>query len=57
MKLGVFKNGVPAFWYKLPDDVFETPDKNPAQACYCNPKERACLPKGLSDITPCYYSK
>lgn len=57
MKLGVFKNGVPAFWYKLPDDVFETPDKNPAQACYCNPKERKCLPKGLSDITPCYYSK
>lgn len=55
--IGVFDNGIPGYWYKLPDNVFDTPDQNPAQACYCDPKVKTCLPKGLSDITPCYYSK
>ncbi|EEB19340.1 protein croquemort, putative [Pediculus humanus corporis] len=56
VKEGIAKNGIPAYWYKLPEDVFDTPEVNPAQACYCNPNTTKCLPKGLSDITPCYYN-
>ncbi|KAK6633875.1 hypothetical protein RUM44_004482 [Polyplax serrata] len=54
-KEGIAKNGIPAYWYKLPENVFDTPETNPAQACYCTPNS-TCLPKGLSDITPCYYN-
>ncbi|XP_052121454.1 scavenger receptor class B member 1-like [Frankliniella occidentalis] len=46
---------VPAYWYTLRDDIFETADVNPDNDCYCRPRVAPCLPRGLSDLTPCYY--
>ncbi|KAK3907484.1 Scavenger receptor class B member 1 [Frankliniella fusca] len=46
---------VPAYWYTLRDDAFETADVNPDNNCYCRPSVAPCLPRGLSDLTPCYY--
>ncbi|XP_034234473.1 scavenger receptor class B member 1-like [Thrips palmi] len=46
---------VPAYWYTLGDDIFETADVNPDNSCYCRPEVAPCLPRGLSDLTPCYY--
>lgn len=52
---GPTPDNVPAYWYTLADDIFETPDRNPDNACYCRPEVAPCLPRGLSDLTPCYY--
>lgn len=54
---GPTKDQVPAYWYTLGDDIFETPDVNPDNSCYCRPEVAPCLPRGLSDLTPCYYGK
>jgi hypothetical protein len=54
---GVTDEGFPAFWFRLPDDVFGSPDRNPENECYCRPKVAPCLLSGLADITSCYYSK
>ncbi|XP_021917896.1 scavenger receptor class B member 1-like [Zootermopsis nevadensis] len=48
--------GFPAYWFRLPDNVFDSPDRNPENACYCRPDVAPCLLSGLADITPCYYS-
>ncbi|PNF20583.1 hypothetical protein B7P43_G04867 [Cryptotermes secundus] len=53
---GVTNEGFPAYWFNLPDNVFDSPDKNPDNACYCRPEVAPCLLSGLADITPCYYS-
>lgn len=52
---GPTDDNVPAYWYTLGEDVFETPDRNPDNGCYCRPEVARCLPRGLSDLTPCYY--
>jgi hypothetical protein len=54
---GVTQEGFPAYWFHLPDNVFDSPDKNPDNECYCRPRVAPCLLSGLADITPCYYSK
>jgi hypothetical protein len=54
---GVTNEGFPAYWFRLPDNVFDSPEKNPDNACYCRPEVAPCLLSGLADITPCYYSK
>lgn len=48
------KGGYPAFLFKFPEDILDP--NNPDNKCYCN-KNEGCLPKGLSDLSPCYYSK
>ncbi|KAJ4444620.1 hypothetical protein ANN_06416, partial [Periplaneta americana] len=53
---GVTESGFPAYWFRLPNNVFDSPDKNPENSCYCHPKVAPCLLSGLADITPCYYS-
>ncbi|KAJ9584706.1 hypothetical protein L9F63_020952, partial [Diploptera punctata] len=53
---GVTKDGFPVFWFRFPDNVFDSPDKNPENSCYCRPEVAPCLLSGLADITPCYYS-
>ncbi|GFG34116.1 hypothetical protein Cfor_05572 [Coptotermes formosanus] len=52
---GVTNEGFPAYWFHLPDNVFDSPDRNPENACYCRPKVAPCLLSGLADLTPCYY--
>lgn len=48
-------NGLPGYLYTLTDDFAAPPDQNPDNECFCR-KMKTCLKKGLSDITPCYYS-
>ena len=54
---GVTNEGFPAYWFHLPDNVFDSPERNPENACYCRPNVAPCLLSGLADLTPCYYSK
>ena len=54
---GTTKDGFPVFWFRFPDNVFDSPDRNPENSCYCRPHVAPCLLSGLADITPCYYSK
>lgn len=57
----VFKNevttssGLTGWEYTLSDNFLDPPDMNPENECYCR-KMKKCLRKGLSDLTPCYYS-
>lgn len=47
-------NGVPAWRYKAPKNVFDSPDKNPANQCYCHINSDKCAPSGVFDATPCF---
>lgn len=50
---GQTPDGYPVYLYKLQTKVFDpSRDEN---RCYCPPD--GCLPTGLSDISPCYYSE
>lgn len=53
---GVTNAGFPAYWFRVPDNVFDSPDRNPENACYCRPDVAPCLLSGLADMTSCYYS-
>jgi len=48
---------LPAFWYTLGEEAFERAEKNPENSCFCQPEIAPCLPKGLGDLTPCYYGE
>lgn len=50
---GKMPEGYPVYLYKFQPKVFNSSLSE--NACYC-PKD-GCLPSGLSDISPCYYSK
>lgn len=54
---GVTNDGFSAHWFRVPDNVFDSPDRNPENACYCRPDVAPCLLSGLTDLTPCYYGK
>lgn len=56
-KEGLSDSGLRAFWYSVPDNALAPPELNPDNKCYCNVKKESCLPLGLGDMTPCYYSK
>lgn len=45
-------NGVPAYRYKAPRNVFDNPAKNPDNKCYCSAAE--CAPSGIFNATPCF---
>lgn len=47
-------NGLSGYRYVL-TNFADPPDQNPDNECYCR-KMKTCLKKGLSDLTPCYYS-
>ena len=47
--------GLRGYHYKFADNFLDTPDENPDNECYCRKMDK-CLKKGLSDLTPCYYS-
>lgn len=47
----VTNSGLNGYLYSMPDDFLDP--SNPDNTCYCKKK---CLKKGLSDMTPCYYT-
>ncbi|CAB0014911.1 unnamed protein product, partial [Nesidiocoris tenuis] len=49
----ITRQGYRAFRYSFPDNILD-PD-NPDNKCYC--KKDGCLKRGLSDLSPCYYSQ
>lgn len=49
------ENGLQGYLYNLPNNFLDPPDENPDNACYCLNKKK-CLKKGLTDMSPCYYS-
>ena len=55
-KEAVTADGIPVYQYGFADDFLDPPDQNPKNRCYCKKNEK-CLRKGLSNLTPCYYSK
>lgn len=51
----VSKDGIPAGLYTPPDDVFDLPDTQPNNKCYCGENDETCPAKGLQNISPCQY--
>ncbi|KAL1139376.1 hypothetical protein AAG570_006360, partial [Ranatra chinensis] len=49
----VTDKGFPMYLYTLREDAFDT--SSPDNACFCRHNTEPCLPKGLSDMAPCYY--
>lgn len=49
------EEGIPAYRYRLPGNVFASPDKNPDNKCYC--KNSACPPCGTFNTAPCNFSQ
>lgn len=47
-------NGVPALRYKAPRNVFDSPDKNPENQCYCDISSGSCPPSGVFNATLCF---
>lgn len=47
-------NGIPAWRYKAPHNVFAHPDNNTANSCYCNTKTNDCPPSGIFNATLCF---
>lgn len=49
-------NGVPAYRFTPPKNVFGTPEENPENACYC-PHGPPCTPSGFFNVSLCQYGK
>lgn len=47
-------NGVPAWRYKAPRNVFDNPDKNKENECYCDIGSAKCPPSGVFNATLCF---
>lgn len=45
--------GIPALKYKLEDNTFDNGEVNKKNKCFCTLGR--CLPRGLFDISSCYY--
>lgn len=52
----VVKDGITAGYYTPDDNLLETVDKNPDNACFCEDNTE-CTVKGLQYIGPCQFSK
>ncbi|XP_076163556.1 scavenger receptor class B member 1 [Ptiloglossa arizonensis] len=48
-------NGLDGYLYSVADNFLDPPDENPDNECFCK-KNTQCLKRGLSDMTPCYYT-
>lgn len=49
------ESGLDGYLYTVADDFLDSPKENPDNECYCRNKPK-CMKKGLSDMTPCYYT-
>lgn len=47
-------SGVPAWRYKAPKNVFDSPDKNQANECYCDIGSGKCPLSGVFNATLCF---
>lgn len=47
-------NGIPAWRYKLPLNVFAHPDNNTVNSCYCDTRTNNCPPSGLFNASLCF---
>lgn len=55
-KESVYKDGIPADLYLMPDDVYGDAKNNTDNACYDVDEDYEAI-KGLQNISPCQYSK
>lgn len=51
---GVTKQGFRTYDYKLSKKMFQPPEENPDNECYCY--KGSCPGKGLQTLAPCYYN-
>lgn len=49
-------DGIPAWRYKPPANVFSHPDINPENQCYCHIDSGVCPPSGVFNATLCFES-
>lgn len=47
-------NGVPAYRYKAPQNVFDSAKENPSNGCYCDVSSGKCAPRGVFNATLCF---
>ncbi|EDS25865.1 cd36 antigen [Culex quinquefasciatus] len=47
-------DGIKAYWFAIQENAFESSLDDPSTSCYC--RNGKCLPKGLGDISPCWYN-
>lgn len=47
-------NGVPAWRYKAPRNLFDNPKSNPENECYCDIGSGKCPPSGVFNATLCF---
>lgn len=47
-------DGIPAWRYKAPLNVFSNPSINPANQCYCHMESGTCPPSGVFNVTRCF---
>lgn len=47
-------DGVPAWRYKAPTNIFSHPDINPENQCFCHIESGSCAPSGVFNATLCF---
>ncbi|XP_058118368.1 scavenger receptor class B member 1 [Anopheles ziemanni] len=47
-------DGIKAYWFSIQENAFESSVDDPYTSCYC--RNNQCLPKGLGDLSPCWYN-
>ncbi|XP_055628673.1 protein croquemort [Toxorhynchites rutilus septentrionalis] len=47
-------DGIKAYWFSIQSNAFESSTDDPYTSCYC--RNGQCLPKGLGDLSPCWYN-
>lgn len=53
----VAKDGIEAGLYVPPDNVFDAPESNPDNTCFCPAEDGSCPEKGLQNISPCQFGE
>nr|XP_022899772.1 scavenger receptor class B member 1-like [Onthophagus taurus] len=51
----VINKTIKAYKYILPTSVYDAPDKNPDNQCYCDLDSGYCAPQGFLDISKCVF--
>ncbi|XP_026483392.2 scavenger receptor class B member 1-like isoform X1 [Vanessa tameamea] len=46
-------DGIKLMRYGMPEDVFDDPDNNPTNQCYCQIDSGECPPRGIINVTEC----
>jgi hypothetical protein len=51
------KNGIEACIYTPPEDIFDLPERQPDNKCYCGENDETYPAKGLQNVAPCQFGK